>query len=81
VAQGTYKEGIVPAPALYSTVQHSTAQFHIQMAAATCSFLQGLAGALTRGTVLPALHVVTALLLAALMGSFNTQTYLDLNTQ
>jgi hypothetical protein len=31
--------------------------------------------------VLPALHVVAAILLAALMGSFNTQTYLDLNNQ
>lgn len=54
---------------------------HAETAAATCPSLQGLAGALTRGPVLPALHVVAALLLAALMGSFNTQTYLDLNMQ
>lgn len=43
--------------------------------------LQGLASALTRAPVFPALHVVAAILLAALMGSFNTQTYLDLNMQ
>lgn len=50
--------------------------------ATTCfCFVQGLASALTRGTVLPALHLVAAILLAALMGSFNMQTYLDLNNQ
>jgi hypothetical protein len=48
---------------------------------ASLSLLQGVASALTRGPTLPALHVVAAILLAALMGSFNTQTYLDLNMQ
>ena len=45
------------------------------------SVLQGLASVFSRGPILPALHVVTAILLAALMGSFNTQTYLDFNSQ
>lgn len=49
--------------------------------ATTRCLVQGLASALTRGTVLPALHLVAAILLAALMGSFNMQTYLDLNNQ
>jgi hypothetical protein len=51
------------------------------MALTHCCCAQGLASALTRGTVLPALHLVAAILLAALMGSFNMQTYLDLNNQ
>lgn len=46
-----------------------------------CHTAQGIASAVTRSSVLPALHVVTAILLAALMGAFNTQVYLDYNAQ
>jgi hypothetical protein len=56
-------------------------QRHQYVGSDPCILLQGLASALTRGPVLPALHVVAAILLAALMGNFNTQMYLDLNNQ
>jgi hypothetical protein len=42
---------------------------------------QGLASTLSQGPALPALHVTAALLLAALMGAFNTQTFLDLDNR
>jgi hypothetical protein len=38
-----------------------------------------MASALSSGAALPALHVVTSVTLAALMGGFNTQTFLDLS--
>lgn len=40
-----------------------------------------MAAALSSGPALPALHAVASVTLAALMGGFNTQTFLDLSSR
>eukprot|EP00879_Flechtneria_rotunda_P014415 GHRR01015063.1.p2 GENE.GHRR01015063.1~~GHRR01015063.1.p2 ORF type:complete len:228 (+),score=76.51 GHRR01015063.1:443-1126(+) len=47
-------------------------------ASALIAGVLGIASSLASGPSLPALHAVAAVALGALMGSFNTQTYLDI---
>ncbi|KAF6253120.1 hypothetical protein COO60DRAFT_1703960 [Scenedesmus sp. NREL 46B-D3] len=60
----------------------SKAYMHIPIvtgASALVAGLLGMASALSSRAALPALHAVASITLAALMGGFNTQTFLDLS--
>lgn len=74
----------VPVMQFFLVFGVSKAYMHIVIVSGGSALIAGLLGmaaALSSGPALPALHAVASVTLAALMGGFNTQTFLDLSSR